>query len=376
MQPSTSLLHALDFGERIESSVSTPGGRLSLATGTPIPTSDLTGISTIYYPYFHGDRIWLYDGSRLVLRTIASEPSVAVPSTIFRGFDVWMYDNAGTPALETLDWNQTTAAITNATNATPIVITSNGHGLANGNQVGIAGIVGNTAPNGKIWFVRNVAANTFELENSAGNGAYVSGGNWYKMNGLTRATALAYQNGFLSKSGDATRLYLGSGCTIGTSGQCDDAVGRRFLDNYYHRIRRAVRVIEPTDSWNYSTATIRMVNGSRENIIEVFLGVADRTIDLRAIHHGTNTTAGQAVTTLIGVNDSTAAAPGELMGTVNVHSAGNLMVIVAELCHAPAIGYTAYTWLERAGGTATGSFRGDAGIPTFMQSGLNGVIEN
>lgn len=73
-------------------------------------------------------------------------------------------------------------AITGATNATPIVITSNSHGFSNGDIVVIQGVGGNTAANG-TWKIANVATNTFELTtttnealNAVGNGAYTSGG--------------------------------------------------------------------------------------------------------------------------------------------------------------------------------------------------------
>jgi len=66
--------------------------------------------------------------------------------------------------------------ITNATNATPIVITTSiAHGFTNGQQVGVSGVVGNTAANG-TFTVANAAAMTFELSGSSGNGAYISGG--------------------------------------------------------------------------------------------------------------------------------------------------------------------------------------------------------
>ncbi len=72
--------------------------------------------------------------------------------------------------------------ITNATNASPIVVTSASHGLANGQEVTIWGVVGNGAANG-VWRVANVAANTFELSGSTGSGGWVSGGKW-NMTGL------------------------------------------------------------------------------------------------------------------------------------------------------------------------------------------------
>lgn len=72
-------------------------------------------------------------------------------------------------------YSKTQKAITAASNASPIVITSNSHGYANGDRVLIEGVIGNTAANG-IWTVANQTANTFELSGSTGNGAYSSGG--------------------------------------------------------------------------------------------------------------------------------------------------------------------------------------------------------
>lgn len=66
--------------------------------------------------------------------------------------------------------------VTNATNATPIVITtSKNHGLATGDQVCVVGVGGNTAANG-TWVITNVDADEFSLDTSVGSGAYTSGG--------------------------------------------------------------------------------------------------------------------------------------------------------------------------------------------------------
>lgn len=90
----------------------------------------------------------------------------------------WTNDNIKAVLLDIADYGK---AITNATNATPIVITSTSHGFSNGDTLMISGVGGNTAANGKFK-IANVAANTFELTNYstganvAGNGAYTSGG--------------------------------------------------------------------------------------------------------------------------------------------------------------------------------------------------------
>jgi hypothetical protein len=68
-------------------------------------------------------------------------------------------------------------AITNATNASPIVITSVGNRLDTGDVVKIADVGGNTAANGTFTITR-IDADTFSLNGTTGNGAYTSGGTW------------------------------------------------------------------------------------------------------------------------------------------------------------------------------------------------------
>lgn len=70
-----------------------------------------------------------------------------------------------------------TGTITDATNATPIVITSAGHNLLSGDTVTITGVGGNTAANG-TWEITVINTNTFSLNGSVGNGAYTAGGSW------------------------------------------------------------------------------------------------------------------------------------------------------------------------------------------------------
>lgn len=71
--------------------------------------------------------------------------------------------------------------ITNATNATPIVVTCTAHGYANGDLVTISGVEGNGAANG-TYRVASATSNTFALTdqltgaNVAGNDDYAIGG--------------------------------------------------------------------------------------------------------------------------------------------------------------------------------------------------------
>ncbi len=88
-----------------------------------------------------------------------------------------------------------TGTITGATNATPIVITDNGHGLTTGTFITVSGVVGNTAANGSFT-VTMIDANTFSLNGSVGNGSWVSGGTWNVAGLYTYAIVATSQNGF------------------------------------------------------------------------------------------------------------------------------------------------------------------------------------
>lgn len=70
-----------------------------------------------------------------------------------------------------------TGSVTDATNASPIVITSASHGLQSGCRVTVVNVGGNTAANG-TFNVTKVDDNSFSLDGSTGNGTYTSGGTW------------------------------------------------------------------------------------------------------------------------------------------------------------------------------------------------------
>ena len=71
--------------------------------------------------------------------------------------------------------NHTSQTITAASNATPIVVTIVGHGYTGGEDILIDSVVGNTAANGR-WYITYVGVDTFSLNGSSANAAWVSGG--------------------------------------------------------------------------------------------------------------------------------------------------------------------------------------------------------
>ena len=86
-------------------------------------------------------------------------------------------DDGGLNETATLSLKDT-GVVTDASNASPIVITSAAHGLQVGMRVVVASVGGNTAANG-TWTISAVTDDTFTLSGSTGNGSYTSGGTWH-----------------------------------------------------------------------------------------------------------------------------------------------------------------------------------------------------
>lgn len=74
-----------------------------------------------------------------------------------------------------VDLDDEALAVTAATNASPIALTTATHGLTTGDYVTVSGVLGNTAANG-YWAVTVTGPTTFTLVGSVGNGAWTSGG--------------------------------------------------------------------------------------------------------------------------------------------------------------------------------------------------------
>lgn len=97
----------------------------------------------------------------------------------------------------------------------------------------------------------------------------------------TRATAVTLQDGRYCKSGDKTRLLLGTFYTASTT-TTEDSVNNRYVANVYNKVPRVVKSLSTT-SHTYTTATSREWNAgtgvTRGNfitctgIVSLFLGM-------------------------------------------------------------------------------------------------------
>ena len=90
-------------------------------------------------------------------------------------------------------------------------------------------------------------------------------------NDTTRATALAYQDGVLVKSGATTRRYVGTIRINSTGGQCEDTIIWRGVYNEYNKVFRELYVNEAT-SHTYNGAARKWNNSDTNNLIKFVLG--------------------------------------------------------------------------------------------------------
>lgn len=100
------------------------------------------------------------------------------------------------------------ATITNATNASPIVITTSAnHNFKTNQRITISGVNGNTAAN-NTWYITELTGTTFSLNSSIGNGTYTSGG--------TASAGILYEEGLVS-DGYGAGINFGMGFTYEVS---------------------------------------------------------------------------------------------------------------------------------------------------------------
>lgn len=136
--------------------------------------------------------------------------------------------------------HNTSGLVTNATNATPIVITTAAvHGLTTGDYVVIQGVGGNGASTGTHQ-ITVTTTTAFSLDGSAGDGAYTRGGIWAKA--LTDADARAIE---LTAEGSGAYRGILSGL-VGLVGSTQYLVAIYCLGAYrdkYSELCRAVAKI-------------------------------------------------------------------------------------------------------------------------------------
>lgn len=89
-------------------------GRLTVASGTPVTTSDLAS-GTLYFTPYEGNQVALFTGTTWNVLTFTEISLNLSALTSHHNHDIFLYDNAGTLTLEAVAWSN------NTIRATPLV---------------------------------------------------------------------------------------------------------------------------------------------------------------------------------------------------------------------------------------------------------------
>lgn len=310
------------------------GYRLSLHATDPCPTADQSGKSTIYLIPYKSDMISLYSGSGSTWNNRQTGIiNIAVPaSQYFRKYNVYVYDNAGSAALELDAWDsggQTTKSISAATAAGPCVITATSHGLSVGDRIGIRKGTGtgtgwtDTANglDGKKFYVSAVTTNTITLEGCDTTGLTFStftGATLYKIP-ASPTTAPVRQNGILCKTGALTRRFVGTFMTNG-SGTVDDTNNSRMLSNVDNQVLTTQRIKDPNATVTAANTGTYVTRSGSLNVGDTrfeFVTALDQVVSLKNL----DTSAAANTAAALGVNRCENAALG---ATTNLSALASL----------------------------------------------------
>lgn len=193
-------------------------------------------------------------------------------------------------------------------------------------------------------------------------------------NDTTRATALTTQDGIYVQTGNTDWRYLGSFRTTGVSGQTEDSAAKRYVWNYTHRCTRLLQKLITTDSYTYTTNTIRQWEGSTANQVEIVVGVAEDAFSLNAMHASSNSSADVSRRIGIGEGSTTVMQATLRQGSAGIIAATAVQTQQSLLVKVPAAGYQFYAGLEVSAATGTTTWFGDDGSASGSQSGLSGWI--
>jgi len=87
-------------------------GRLTLTSGSPVTTSDVTAATSVYFTPYLGNRISLYNGASWKKHQFTERTLSLSGFAADTNFDIFLYNNSGTLTLEAVAWTDGTTRAT------------------------------------------------------------------------------------------------------------------------------------------------------------------------------------------------------------------------------------------------------------------------
>lgn len=183
--PQVSIVALAEDLPRVQSDI--PNGRLTLTSGTPITTTDVTAATSFYYTPYNGNVIALYDGSNWQPITF-TEVTVSISGfTANSNYDVWGRISAGALAVDTTIWTNDTTRATAITTQDGIDVKSGDATRRLLGTIRITGTTGQTEDSNTKRYVSNRyndVPRTMKVNDATATWVY-STATWRQANGST-----------------------------------------------------------------------------------------------------------------------------------------------------------------------------------------------
>jgi hypothetical protein len=303
------------FGRDFNNVLQRPQGYLTLTTGTPVITADVTSVSSVFYTPFEGDRIPIStDGVTFKMRQFTELTLALVSNHLLNTiYDIFLFDNPSSPGQNII-----------------------GTGPAWTNSGGGTG-------------ARGTGAGTTELQ---------------KVHGLwTNKNSMTARNGSTTYTVPANEgTYVGSIYIDGVAGQVSNYISfgqsRKWgVWNAYNRQPINMQCGDSTSQWTPpSLSTIRASNGNTNNKITIFSGLPEETVkaDFSQFLQSQASSSSNTPAIGIGLNSTTVFSGLEAqLGNNNSTTTSTIgATVTAKLLVAPFIGINVLQQLEEAQGAA------------------------
>jgi hypothetical protein len=359
-------------------------GRLTLTSGTPVLTADVTAATTAYFTPWRGATMALYYSGAWTIYAVAEQ-------------SIKLTDSAQTGTM-----TSGTKVITGLTDTSQLV-----RGMKiSGTSVGAASVIasidsatqvtgtvnstGSTTNSVTFKLVASTLYDVFAVPTSSTVYRLQFGPAWTTNTAGSgaRAVTVTYanaQDGILMNdtviaSGDSNSIaakagrYLGTIMTTSTDGQTEESgfttptgSAKALVYNYYNQVGRPIIKTTPTASWTYGTAnTIRQTNGDTQNQVEIVQGQAEGTIRMTGSTRAQHSANNGDILSGIGKN-ATNAFFSMYYGTA-LATNSQYMMTAPYVSDKPAIGYHYYALCEESTVAGTQSYFGGTGGPTGLKA--------
>lgn len=209
--------------------IATVQGRLTLSSGTPVTSTDVTSATTVYFTPFSGNKIALFDGTGTWNDISFTEKSLSVPAAANTVYDVFAYNDAGTVSIEATAWTNISSRATALVLQNGVLVKSGSttrRYLGSFGTTSIAGQVEDSLAKRFLWNYYNrverpmqalEATNSWSHTNTFHQANASSANQLEYVQGVSDEPVEAEVNGLFSSSEAANSINAGVGIGIDSS---------------------------------------------------------------------------------------------------------------------------------------------------------------